>query len=159
MREDTGGPFGGPDEQLAYLRRAVLPLEQWLEARPDHGEDTHDAQVDHLIACVYAVDAMCVEGHLPADWQSRASGAHLHTWKVLGAQPHTPFAMIGKPTPHTIALIRCSGCGDLETRTLPGTWTLPDLRGFTWEDPQDDLDPAGNPWADDAFANGEEAPA
>jgi hypothetical protein len=54
--------------------------------------------------------------------------AHLHSWVVLGAQPYTPYVMLGKPTPHTIVLIRCSACGEPDTRTLPGTWIVPDLQ-------------------------------
>jgi len=39
--------------------------------------------------------------------------------------------MFGKPVPHTIALIRCTECGEPDTRMLAGEWTLHELR----EDP------------------------
>ena len=65
---DCTGPFGAPDEQLAYLRRAITTTSEWLDSRPDQGENPVDALVDHLVACAAAVDAMCTGGDLPGDW-------------------------------------------------------------------------------------------
>lgn len=58
----------------------------------------------------------------------KAVPAHLHIWTILGAQPHIPFVVIGKPAPHTIMLIRCSECGEPDARMLTGEWTLEDLQ-------------------------------
>ena len=54
--------------------------------------------------------------------------AHLHHWVILGAQPHIPSVMFGKPVPHTIALVRCTECGMPDALLLAGEWTLDDLR-------------------------------
>ena len=53
--------------------------------------------------------------------------AHDHQWAILGVQPHTMPVLWGKPAPYAIVLIRCSECGEPDTRTLPGEWTLEDL--------------------------------
>lgn len=53
---------------------------------------------------------------------------HLHSWAVLGVQRSTvPPVIFGMPGKYTIALIRCSQCGEPDTRTLPGEWTMEDL--------------------------------
>ena len=58
-----------------------------------------------------------------------AQPAHLHTWTILRAQPAPPpVMMLGKPRPYTTVLILCSGCGEPDTRTLPGEWALADLQ-------------------------------
>jgi hypothetical protein len=89
---DTTGPFGGPDEQLDYLRRAVGKTSDWLESRPGHGEDPVDALIDHLVACAAAVDAMCSEGILPSAWRpdprvTAAGGAAAKAGWDLAASP------------------------------------------------------------------------
>jgi hypothetical protein len=65
---DTTELPGGPDEQLGYLRRAIVKTSDWLESRPEDGDNPVDAMVDHLVACAAAVDAMCSEGILPSAW-------------------------------------------------------------------------------------------
>ena len=72
----TAGPFGGPDDQLAWLRAAVFALEKYMEENPQlDAEDNAGtpcgilaAKADGLAACASAVDAMCSEGILPGDW-------------------------------------------------------------------------------------------
>lgn len=71
--------------------------------------------------------------HLAAGWDSEAmegdaEPAHLHAWTTLGVQPYIPWVVIGKPIPHIRVLLRCSECGEPDTRTLPGEWTLEDLQ-------------------------------
>jgi len=62
-----------------------------------------------------------------AELEDEPVPAHLHHWAVLGAQPYTPFVMVGKPVPHTIALVRCLECGEPDSLILAGEWTLGDL--------------------------------
>lgn len=64
----------------------------------------------------------------PGEPEDEPSPVHLHHWTILSAQPHTPFAVIGKPVPHTIALVRCTECGEPDSLMLAGEWTLEDLR-------------------------------
>lgn len=55
--------------------------------------------------------------------------AHLHHWAALAAQRYVPSVMIGKPVPHTVFLVRCTGCGEPDSLMLAGEWTLEDLAG------------------------------
>lgn len=54
--------------------------------------------------------------------------AHVHHWAVLNVQPHTPWVMLGKPIPHTVALLRCTDCRLPDTVLLTGEWTLAQVR-------------------------------
>ena len=82
------------------------------------------------------VSGLVYAAFLAAGWdaepmEDEPAPAHDHQWVILGAQPHTPSVMFGKPVPHTIVLIRCTECGEPDTRMLAGEWTLHELR----EDP------------------------
>ena len=75
------------------------------------------------------IGAIVYAAYLAAGWdaepmEDEAAPAHDHQWAVLGAQPHTPSVIFGKPVPHTIVLLRCTECGELDARMLPGEWTL-----------------------------------
>jgi hypothetical protein len=84
-------------------------------------------------AIVYAAylaagqDAEPMEDGEAAPAEDEPKPAHLHSWAVLSVQPHTPWMPFGKPIPHTIALVRCSACGEPDARRLPGEWTAKDL--------------------------------
>jgi hypothetical protein len=76
---DSTGPFGGPDEQLAFLRTAVKGLDVFLEEHPQYTGELAEgacgelaAKADHLAACAAAVDNMCSDGTLPAAWAAPA---------------------------------------------------------------------------------------
>jgi hypothetical protein len=74
------------------------------------------------------VRAIVYAAYLAAGWDAEPmeddEPAHLHSWGILGAQPHTPFVVIGKPVPHTIVLIRCTECGEPDALMLVGEWTV-----------------------------------
>jgi hypothetical protein len=81
------------------------------------------------------VGAVVYAAYLAAGWDGETEPgedepelAHLHSRVVLAVQPYTPWVVIGKPVPYTIVLMRCSACGEPETRTLLGTWTVEDLQ-------------------------------
>jgi hypothetical protein len=59
---------------------------------------------------------------------------HDHHWAILAVQPYTAPVLFGKPIPHTITLIRCTACGEADSRILrpdiqyfevDGTWVKP----------------------------------
>jgi hypothetical protein len=80
------------------------------------------------------VSGIVYAAYLAAGWDAEPMEdgdvpVHDHHWTVLGAQPHTPPVLFGKPIPHTIVLIRCTACGEPNSRILPGEWTMEDLRG------------------------------
>jgi hypothetical protein len=84
------------------------------------------------------VSAIVYAAYLAAGWDDEPAEddepapAHDHHWVILGAQPHTPPAIFySKPVPHTIVLIRCTECGEPDSRMVAGEWTLHELR----EDP------------------------
>jgi len=79
------------------------------------------------------ISAIVYAAYLAAGWdaepmEDEPAPAHDHQWAILGAQPHTPSVMFGKPVPHTIVLIRCTECGEPDSRMLPGEWALEDLQ-------------------------------
>jgi hypothetical protein len=118
-----------------------------LWASSEQGKAAHQAAWLKLreLGLVPSVDAtqlgqIVYAAFLAAGWdaepmEDEPAPAHDHQWAILGAQPHTPitpFVLIGgKPVPHTIVLIRCTECGEPDSRMLPGEWTLHELR----EDP------------------------
>ena len=68
-----------------------------------------------------------IEGE-PDEPEGEPAPVHLHHWTILRAQPHIPFTVLVKPVPHTIALVRCTECGEPDALLLVGEWTLEDLR-------------------------------
>ena len=72
-------------------------------------------------------EVLRASGEPAEDGGSEDTPEHLHSWTVLGVQPHSPCAVFGPPQPYTIILVRCSECGEPDTRTRPGEWTLEDL--------------------------------
>ena len=60
------------------------------------------------------------------------AAGHVHRWEVLAVQRHLPLAIIGKPVPHTIVLIRCAACGLPDSLSLIGEWTMQALRAASW---------------------------
>jgi hypothetical protein len=110
---------GKAAHQAAWLKLRELGLVPSVDA----------TQLGQIVYAAFLADlrvaAECVEDDEPVP-------AHDHHWSILGVQPHTPVAMfLAKPVPHTIALMRCTECGEPDTRMLPGEWTLHELR----EDP------------------------
>jgi hypothetical protein len=91
------------------------------------GLDSRPAGMADVGAIVYAA-------YVAGGWDAEPMeddeevAAHLHSWTILGTQPHTPPVLFGKPVPHTIVLVRCSECGEPDTRMLPGEWTAEDLQ-------------------------------
>ena len=105
--------LGKAAHNAAWLKLRELDLVQYVDAT-QLGQIIYAA----LVAAWPATEPM---EDVPAP-------AHDHQWAILGAQPHTPAVMLGKPVPHTIVLIRCTECGEPDTRMLPGEWTLAQLQ-------------------------------
>lgn len=70
-----------PDVQHRYLLEAAMSVERALPAPGEHGLVRHGlrddeavlefaAKAEHLAGCVFAMDLMCRDGQLPADWQT-----------------------------------------------------------------------------------------
>ena len=87
----------------------------------------HDPDMADIGAIVYAAYLAAGQYAGPME-DDEPAPAHEHHWAILGAQPHTPTAMFGKPVPHTIVLMRCTECGEPDSRMLPGEWTLETLQ-------------------------------
>lgn len=104
-------------------KAAVKAAWEWASSNLDVWPDMPD-----MTAIVYAA-------YLAAGWdaepmEEEAALAHDHQWAILGAQPHTPTVMFGKPVPHTIVLIQCERCGEPDSRMIAGEWTLREVQGF-----------------------------
>lgn len=105
--------------------------ERWEKIR----HNAPDAALPGIIMVDRAdISAIVYAAYLAAGWDAEAmedepAPVHLHCWEILGVQPHMPAVMFGKPIPHTIVLMRCSECGEPDTRMLPGEWAKADLEG------------------------------
>lgn len=66
MQDGLSATGSDPDTQRRYLLDAMRSVED--QAEGDLSEMA--AKALHLVACAAAVDFMCREGQLPADWQS-----------------------------------------------------------------------------------------
>jgi hypothetical protein len=80
------------------------------------------------------ISAIVYAAYLAAGWDAEPAEdepAHLHSWVTAGVQQvgKSLETLLNLNPARTIALLRCSACGDVATRTLPGSWTLEDLRG------------------------------
>jgi hypothetical protein len=108
----AGSEQGKAAHQAAWLKLHAMGLHQDVDA-------TQLGQV--VYAAHQAAEQACAE---PED---EPLPAHLHHWAVLRAQSYTPFAMIGKPVPHTVVLTRCTQCGEPDSLMLAGEWTAEDF--------------------------------
>jgi urease accessory protein UreF len=102
----------------AALDRAWRVDPEWTKGRLDPPD---------IAAIVYAA-------YLAAGWDAEPAEdepAHLHSWVTAGVQQvgKSLETLLNLNPARTIALLRCSACGDVATRTLPGSWTMEDLRG------------------------------
>ena len=116
-----------------------------LWASSEQGKAAHQAAWLKLreLGLVPSVDAtqlgqIVYAAFLAAGWDGGTAPAeavgHVHDWKVHGKQGDISVNPTGGPSfdlQTTVALMRCTECGEPDTRMLPGEWTLHELR----EDP------------------------
>ena len=78
------------------------------------------------------ISAVVYAAFLAAGWdaepvEAEPAPAHDHQWVILGVQPHIRN-LDGTAVSYTVALIRCTECGEPDTRMLAGEWSLHELQ-------------------------------